>query len=585
MIYILFKGIANKIPRVGLFYFMYLAILSNSIVSQDSDSLTRKLYQQSADFDVSSEKKELLSSLRLKLPKAQKEKDTLRALSSYSYVEIVSTGETYINYLDSILTLTKNRKSFDSVRAWTYYDIHIYYTHKFEYIEAINYLDKAKRYALLLNDKGLLKNCKSSLVNIKATFGDVEEGVNLYKEEVESYKNTTLSRNDSIDQGYNYSILSYYLTMNKKYDSARYYNRIGKRFVKNLDLDAYEHLEANDAIIDYYLGNFEKAKQVFEKLKTVYGNISTANYSEVYYYLGKIYKNLGDYNASYYHFKKIDSLYEKTKKINFEHRDSFYELMKMHKNDDYEIGLLYLNKLLTYDSIYRRYASKINNKVYHKFDIPDLIKEKKKLIGNLSKDNKKFKTKSSWYLGAGVLIFLLLGYQTYRVFKYRKKVKMQTSELNKPVFDDKITRLKNTPTCDTLYISDEIIAVTLVKLDRFEKELGFLNSNLTLQELAKQVSSNSKYLSRIIKMHKGESFYGYIQKLRINYAVDRLRNDVKFREFTIEAIAIESGYNQRESFSQAFNKVRGVRPSCFIKELKNNNEKIFNNKQKKEGVC
>ncbi|MDY8137855.1 helix-turn-helix domain-containing protein [Aquimarina sp. 2201CG5-10] len=568
MIYVLSKEMVNKILKIGLFYFMCLTILSNSLLSQNRDSLPLDSYPESPDLLLSTEKNEGIDSLQSKLLKAQKEKDTIAILSSYTYVGILSADETYINYLDSILTLTKNRKHLDSIRAWTYYDLHIYYTHKFEYIKALKYLDIAKKYATLQDDKRLLKVCKFSLVNIKATFGSVEEALNLYKEEVEIAKENTISKNDSINQGYNYSILSYYLTMSKNYDSARYYNKIGRSFVKDLDLNAYEHLEANDAIIDYYSGDYEKAKQAFEKLKIRYGTISTANYSEVHYYLGKIYKNLGDYDASYYHLKKIDSLYEKTKKINFEHRDSFYELMNMHKNDDYEIGLQYLNKLLRYDSIYRGYASNINNKVHYKFDIPDLIKEKKVLIAKLSKENKKFKTKSSWYLGAGVLILILLGYQTYRVFKYRQKVKIQTSELNKPDLNKKSPRLKNASTDETLYISREIVTVTLSKLDRFEKELGFLNSNLTLQELAKQVSSNSKYLSRIIKIHKEESFYGYIQKLRINYTVNRLRNDTKFREFTIEAIAVESGYNQRESFSLAFNKVIGVRPSYFIKELK-----------------
>ncbi len=568
MTYVFFKKIVFKIPKIGILYFIYFTTLSNFLFSQNNDSLAQQLSKESSDVLLRNEKKEIIRSIHTKLAKAQKEKDTFAILSSYSYVEIMSVDETYIHYLDRILELVENKKRFDSIRAWTYYDIHIHYTHKFEFITAIKYLDKAKKIAALLEDKRLLNNCKFSSVNIKATFGSIEEALFLYREEVKKAKSNTISKNDSINQGYNYSILSYYLTMNKNYDSAKYYNKIGRTLVKDLDFNAYQHLETNNAIIDYYLEDYEKAKQTFEKLKVGYANMSTANYSEVHYYLGKIYKSLGDYDTAYYHFKKIDSLYEKTKKINFEHRDSFFELMNIHKNDDYERGLQYLNKLLKHDSIYRRYASTINNKVHYKFDIPDLIKEKKQLIANLSKDNKRAKTKSSWYLGIGILILILFIYQTYAYFKYRQKTTGLVSELSQTMADKKDSGPETTSSNEALHISDEIIQLTLVQLDQFEKELGFLNPNLTLQELSKQVNSNSKYLSRIIKIHKEESFYSYIQKLRIKHTINRLKNDPKFREFTIDAIANESGYNQRESFSKSFEKVSGIRPSYFIKELK-----------------
>jgi AraC-like DNA-binding protein len=46
-----------------------------------------------------------------------------------------------------------------------------------------------------------------------------------------------------------------------------------------------------------------------------------------------------------------------------------------------------------------------------------------------------------------------------------------------------------------------------------------------------------------------------------------LKEDQKFRKYTIKAIAIEIGFNTDQAFSKAFHKKTGVFPSSFIKEL------------------
>ena len=43
--------------------------------------------------------------------------------------------------------------------------------------------------------------------------------------------------------------------------------------------------------------------------------------------------------------------------------------------------------------------------------------------------------------------------------------------------------------------------------------------------------------------------------------------DKKFRQYTIHALALEFGFNNAESFSTAFDKKTGIKPSFFIKNL------------------
>lgn len=113
----------------------------------------------------------------------------------------------------------------------------------------------------------------------------------------------------------------------------------------------------------------------------------------------------------------------------------------------------------------------------------------------------------------------------------------------------------------------EIIEKLLLDLDDFETNEGYLDSNLSLTKLSKTINSNTKYLSKIINEYKGVKFSDYINGLRIESALKRLKKEQRFRNYTIRAIAQESGFNQAESFANAFYKKTKVKPSYFIKEL------------------
>ena len=115
-------------------------------------------------------------------------------------------------------------------------------------------------------------------------------------------------------------------------------------------------------------------------------------------------------------------------------------------------------------------------------------------------------------------------------------------------------------------LSQEIIDDILRKLEKFEKNEDYLNANLSLMTLAKKFNTNSSYLSRVLNSSKSVNFSKYLNDLRINYAVRQIKNDAVFRKYTIEAIALECGYNNSASFSRSFYKNTGLYPSYFISE-------------------
>ena len=80
-------------------------------------------------------------------------------------------------------------------------------------------------------------------------------------------------------------------------------------------------------------------------------------------------------------------------------------------------------------------------------------------------------------------------------------------------------------------------------------------------------------MSKVINEHKNQSFSEYITNLRLQYALERLKNDKKFRALTIDTISKEIGFNNIVSFIKAFKKKTGIYPSYFIKKLNSELEK------------
>jgi AraC-like DNA-binding protein len=93
--------------------------------------------------------------------------------------------------------------------------------------------------------------------------------------------------------------------------------------------------------------------------------------------------------------------------------------------------------------------------------------------------------------------------------------------------------------------------------------------------VAKRFNTNSSYLSKVVNLKKDKNFSQYISELRIAYAVDKLKNNPRFRKYTIKAIAEEVGFGNAQSFSKAFYSRTGIQPSYFIRNLNKQKQTDF----------
>lgn len=105
----------------------------------------------------------------------------------------------------------------------------------------------------------------------------------------------------------------------------------------------------------------------------------------------------------------------------------------------------------------------------------------------------------------------------------------------------------------------------LEKLHNFENKKLYLERKVSLSYVAAEIESNTKYLSYIIKKHKGKDFNKYINDLRIAYIVQKINDDPVYRQYKINFLAEETGFSSHSKFATVFKNTVGVSPSEFIK--------------------
>jgi len=406
---------------------------------------------------------------------------------------------------------------------------------------------------------------KYKIATIKSEIGRDKEALTIFKECLD-YQNNKKKIDTNYYLDYIRSAAQSYSKINIL-DSAELYNNEGLKLTANKHKRLYDIFKINKGINLFRKKEYELAqKNLEEPLQVIDGdNISNVPYIlRSHFYLGKINEKLKDSDKAAYHYIKVDSILQKSKLILPELRNGYKFLAAFNKEkNNSEKQLLYINRLLKFDSIIYNNRTLISDQLFEEYDTPALIEEKEELISKLENDKKSLGTGliSAMVLIALVLLLLLFQIRKAKKDRLRFEALMQEKDISVAKAKPKIIPKEQ------LDISQKIINDTLKSLDQFENEKGFLVKNLTVTQIAKKFGTNSKYLSRIINFYKQKSFSKYINDLRIEYTVALLKEDERLRKYTIQGIADDMGFNNAESFSTAFKKSTGIKPSYFIKKL------------------
>lgn len=92
-----------------------------------------------------------------------------------------------------------------------------------------------------------------------------------------------------------------------------------------------------------------------------------------------------------------------------------------------------------------------------------------------------------------------------------------------------------------------------------------ISGDLTLDHVSEQVFISPKYLSKLFKEETGISYSEYVT----NQRMERARELIASREFTIEQVANTVGYNTPAYFIKKFKEIHGCTPKNFMRSLMN----------------
>ncbi len=96
------------------------------------------------------------------------------------------------------------------------------------------------------------------------------------------------------------------------------------------------------------------------------------------------------------------------------------------------------------------------------------------------------------------------------------------------------------------------------------KNEPYLDSSLTIQDLAKQLKMPVKDLSVLINLYMNKHFFDFINEYRIEKAKEILKDPLQ-KDLTILEVLYQIGFNSKSSFSTSFKKYTGTTPTDFRK--------------------
>lgn len=157
-----------------------------------------------------------------------------------------------------------------------------------------------------------------------------------------------------------------------------------------------------------------------------------------------------------------------------------------------------------------------------------------------------------WSAGTAVVVLM-------HVFMYRRSVLRHVF-----VFYDGYEKRFRVPShagsvLDAAQVSDSWYEATYERLNSlFEEKKPYLDGDLTIADVAKELYTNKLYVSKSISLCAGKNFCQYVNYHRVKYSVGLFRSDPHLK---VSQLAEMSGFHSVASFNMAFKLFIGESPS------------------------
>ncbi|WP_299313538.1 AraC family transcriptional regulator [uncultured Aquimarina sp.] len=366
----------------------------------------------------------------------------------------------------------------------------------------------------------------------------------------------------------------------EEYDSVLHYVKRGIEMSKSLKLDQL-HLDflIKKGVVFYYRKEYDiSLEHLYEAKEILYNKqINNKSYPTIktnYFIANCYYKKQSYDKAINILINSIDSFEESDKFKPPAIRSHLLLANCYNQKADYKQAMFWNNKYTKLNEYYLKDKDQSIDKIHQKET--DKFQKEIATLEAKQTEEKQAKNRIFWILlftsiALICIVFMYIKKQRSNKELYHKLMK----EINDLASNKQALINKNESTKEII-IDDRKVAEIIKGLEKLESQEYFLKPECNLRSIAKKLKTNATYLSKIINIHKEKNFTDYINDLRIEYVLKRLKDDKKFRSFSIQSIAGDIGYKSSYSLVKHFKAKTGINPSYYIKNLdkQNTNPKI-----------
>lgn len=544
--------------------------------------------------------------------------DTLRLLSSEELIKLMKHADIEKSDAYEQALIYKIDSKTQLVKA--YYDIGYFFYKKEEYERSIHYNEKALQIQSLKNDPKFLRElyqkqgnaylqiwknqealdsyhnvlrmigeddqeglqdkikAKSGIAIVLRRMNQSEKALHNLKESLHLIKNTSF-HNARNHVNILTIISEVYLDL-EQLDSVLYYSDMGIKISKPINYEiGLVDLYTKKGIVLNKKGEIDKALKFFIDAEKILLNTGASNRLtqsiNVNYFLADYYYQKKSFEKAIAYLKKtVDALkeddYRKKRVVH-----TYFLLAKCYIEIKEEAAARHW--FSKYEEIRKEFEKQKDQTILKIFDTETQLLDKKiEKLNNEQVKEERNKIYILWTLGSISVLLIFIIWMYFQKQKSNKKIFEKLIE-KISILELKEEEIASKERTKDIAIDDEKVSKVLKGLERLEEQQFFLNLDCNLRSMAKKVRTNATYLSKIINTHKDKSFNDYINDLRIEYVLKRLKNDRKFRSFSIKSMAYEIGYKSDNSFVKHFKLKTGLNPSYYIRNIeKFEKQKISN---------
>ena len=258
--------------------------------------------------------------------------------------------------------------------------------------------------------------------------------------------------------------------------------------------------------------------------------------------LARVYKEKGD-------FKKAINLYQRSKAIN--------------------------------DSIRKVDNSSVSRELELLTEVQQKENESERLNMELRTTQNTLRLRHVYIITLSCFI-MILGLLLNWSFRLNKERARAYSVLMEKFISEKVLKDQmGSPLTEKCIVADDPHMTDVLFLDTvisyYNDEKPYLDPKLKIDTVADKLNTNPKVIAQTLKMYNNSNFNKFTNFFRVEEA-KQLLSEEKYKNYKIEAIAVEVGFGTTRSFYNSFEQFTGIKPAFFRNYLiQKQNENLTSN--------